>query len=273
MKRVTATHILILLVPILLALHTLSNRQVHGFRNSIRYQNTLRAPLLPKEVLTIVAGEFKGLLADFLMLEISAFIDAGEEKSEEDWKRIIYHFSQIMALDPYFSQTYRMVQAFLPWKGHVEPANELLEVARQHLTWDWYPGFFIGFNYFNELKDYAKASKYLLEASKMEGAPPLLATLGSRLAQESGQTVTAIAFLKTMLKNPDNDDVARKMLSMRLEVLEGVLLLERAIKVYENQLGRPIERLEDLVTSGILSQLPEHGESGSYGYEEGRVVF
>lgn len=273
MKSIKSRLILALVVMLHVILYAVGNYQVQSMRGSIKYKNQIDAPLLPNSAMKIIAGEFKGAMADFLLLEISAFLDAGMEKNDQDWERVSFHLSQAMVLDPYFSQTYRTVQAFLPWKGKVKAANEMLEIAKQHLPWDWYPGFYIGFNYFNELKDYPKASKYLLEASKIEGAPALLATLGARLAQKSGQTITAIAFLKTMLKNPDYDEDAKKMITMRLQVLEGVLVLERAIKTYENKFGRPIERLEDLVTSGILQQLPTHGEAGYYQYEDGRVVF
>ena len=273
MKPIKAKLILILLVPLLLALHLLSTRQVQNLRNSIEFQNSIDAPLVPNSMLKIIAGEFKGLAADFLVLEIGAFIDAGSDKSDADWERIAFHLSQAMALDPYFAQTYRMIQAFLPWKGKVKEANALLEVARQHLTWDWYPGFYIGFNYFNELKDYLNASAYITAASKIEGAPPVLATLGARLTQKSGQTVTAIGFLKTMLRNPDYDDNAKKLIEARIEVLEGVLVLERAIEAYERKFGRPIDVLEDLVTSGILIKLPVHGELGYYEYKDGKVKY
>lgn len=273
MRRLKAKTVLLSLVPLLLLAHVIAYHQVDGIRNSIAYKDTMDAPRLPNAAMKVVAGEFKGLMADFLIMEIGAFIDAGTERSEDDWKRVAFHLSQAVALDPYFIQTYRLVQAFLPPAGYVEEANELLEISRKHLPWDWYPGFFLGFNYFNELKDYAKASKYLLETARIEGAPAILGTLGARLAQKSGQTLTAIGFLKTMIGNPDYDEEARKLLAARVEVLEGVLILERAIEIYEQRFGRPIETLEDLVSSGILKKLPVHGEMGYYGYSDGKVTY
>lgn len=273
MTFIRAKYGLLLLVPLLLALHLLSTHRVQHFRNSLEYQNTINAPLLPDSVMKMVAGEFKGLAADFLLLEISAFIDAGTHKSDADWERISFHFSQVMALDPYFSQSYRMIQAFLPWKGKVEEANALLEIARQHLPWDWYPGFYIGFNYFNEFQDYAKASVYITEASKIDGAPAILATLGARLAHKSGQTVTAVGFLKTMLRNPDYDEDAKAVIEARISVLEGVLLLERAIEVYEKRFGRSIQELKDLVRAGIIKELPENKEFRQYQYKNGKVTY
>ena len=273
MKPFKSSIVLMVLVPLLMGLHVLCSYRVQHIRTSVGFQNTIDAPLLPNYAMKLIAGEFKGLVADYLLLEISAFIDAGTEKTAAEWDRIAFHFSQAMALDPYFIQTYRMIQAFLPWKGKVKEANELLEVAKRHLTWDWYPGFYIGFNYFHELKDYANASKYLIEASKIEGAPALIATLGARLAQRSGQTVAALAFLKTMKRNPDYDPNAKKMIDLRIRVLEGALVLEQAVEVYDQRFGRPIDTFDDLVSTGILQKLPDHAEAGYYRYEDGRVKF
>lgn len=275
MKPIHKKFILGILVLSLLALHGLGTRKVQEIRTSIRYQNQINAPLMPATVLKIVAGEFKGLFADYLLLEIGAFIDAGEERSDAEWERVCFHFDQCMALDPYFEQTYRMAQAYLPWRGQAEAANALLKKSARHRTWDWYPSFFIGFNYFNFLKDYAKASEYIIAASKFEDAPPVLATLGARMAQKSGQTLAALAFLKAMQHNPDYDEEAKQLIALRISVIEGALVLEKAIAAYQQRYGHDIQALEDLVTSGILKALPENPESkeGDYTYSNGKVGF
>jgi tetratricopeptide (TPR) repeat protein len=261
------------LVLSLLALHHLSTHKVNEIRTSIRYQNQLSAPLVPDTVLKIIAGEFKGAVTDYLLLEIGAFIDAGEDKNDADWERVTFHFGQCMALDPHFEQTYRMVQAFLPWKGKAEEANAFLKKAARNRPWDWYPTFFIGFNYFHFLKDYAKASENIIAASKYEDAPPVLATLGARLAQKSGQTLAALVFLKSMEHNPDYDENAKKLIALRIKVLEGALRLEKAIAAYRQRFGHDIESLQDLVASGILKELPQHAELGVYTYSDGKVRF
>lgn len=273
MKPIRKNLILGVVVLSLLSLHGLGTRKVQEIRTSVRYQNHINAPLVPSSVLKIIAGEFKGLMADYLLLEIGAFINAGEEKSDADWQRARLHFSQCMALDPYFAQTFRTVQAFLPWKGKVEEANALLEIARKHRSWDWTPGFFIGFNYFNFQKDYAKASEYFIAASKIKGAPPMLATLGARMAQKSGRTQAALVFLKAMERNPDYDESAKHMIATRIKVLEGALLLEKAVAAYRQRFGHDIESLQDLVASGILKELPQHAEFGVYTYSDGKIRF
>jgi hypothetical protein len=273
MKPIHKKFVIGIVVLSLLALHGIGTHKVQEIRTSIRYQNQISAPLLPVTVLKIIAGEFKGAVADYLLLEIGAFIDAGDERSDADWDRVTFHFGQCMALDPYFEQTYRMVQAFLPWREKTEAANALLEKAARNRPWDWYPRFYIGFNYFNFLKDYAKASENIIAASKYENAPSILATLGARLAQKSGQTLAALAFLKSMEHNPDYDEAAKQLIAVRIKVIEGALRLEKAVAAYRQRFGHDIHSLQDLVTSGILKELPQHAESRAYTYSDGKVGF
>ena len=260
-------------IAALIGLHVLCTDRIQQLRNPITFEDPIDAPLLPNSVIKILAGEFKGLAADFLIMEIGAYLDSGEESKSKDWDRIALHFSQAMALDPYFAQTYQMVQAYLPWNGRVEQGNQLLEISRQHITWDWYPSFFIGFNYFYFLKDYPNAARYLLETSKMPDAPAILATLGARFSQKSGQTQASIAFLETMLNNPEYDEEAKLLIQWRIDLLKIVLKLEAAIERYKAIYGKPIEKLDDLISAGLIESIPVHPEDGIFSFENGKLNY
>ena len=274
MKTVRKKNKLISLFIMLIVLHGVAVYNVNGIRKSIGYSDHLQAPLIPNTMLKMIAGEFKGITADFILLEISAFLNGtGEDVTQEQWGRVSYHFSQTMSLDPYFRQTYQMVQAFLPWNGRAREANELLKLSKEHLYWDWTPTYFIGFNYFYFLNDNATASKYLIEASRMPGAPAMLATLGARLSQGSGKTEAAIVFLKTMVHNPDYDENAKKLIELRISLLESVLYLENAIRVYEKKMAKKPDKLSDLIDSGIISEIPKHSEYREFGYRDGKITY
>lgn len=272
-RRLTTRLGIAALVLALLLAHGASTSRVHSYRGSIEFHDHLEAPLMPGPMLKILAGEFKGLTADFLILEIGAYMDKPRKLTSQEMDRVCFHFSQAMDLDPYFSQTYQMVQSSLPWNGKAEEANRLLAISREHLPWDWLPGFFLGFNHFYFLKNDNEAARILFETSTMDGAPALLATLAAKLSQKGGQTQASLAFLKTMRANPEYDDTARKLIQMRIDVLEAVLMLESAVQEYEARFGHPIQTLEDLVTSGIIDEIPQHAESGQFTYQNGRVGF
>lgn len=262
-----------LLIPALTASYAMSYTQVRDFRASAAWEERATPPLLPPVVMQAVAGEFKGLAADFLLLEAAAFLGERWETTQEDWDAIHALFAQSQSLDPYFKQTYYYTQAYLVWEAkRYQEAIDLLEIAKKHRPWDWYPGYYIGFDYFYFLKDNLKASNALMEASRIPNAPPLLATLGARLAQKAGQAQTAIAFLQTMYEESE-DENTRKILSLRIKALAGVLVLEKGIEKFKENFDRSPNRLEELVTAGILKELPQNPYKKPYTYEDGIIGF
>ena len=175
---------------------------------------------------------------------------------------------QALTLDPYFEQTYLMAQGNLPWKSRMAAETiELLDISRRHRPWDWRPGFYMGFDYYYFLNDYAKASEAFLEAAKVKGAPVLLPFLGARFAVKSEQTSTAIVVLKHMLDDAALSDRDRLDLKQRLAALEGVQLLENAINQYKELNHTFPPELETLVEKNIIAKLPDNPYGGSFYYD------
>lgn len=224
-------------------------------------------------LLEIWAGEFKGLLADYLLLKASVFLGGRYETTDSDREAVYTLFRQSLALDPYFFQTCYYIQGFLPWEGKKpKEAIDLLKICKKHRYWDWTPCFFIGFDYLYFLNDNLAASRYLMEGSKLPHAPLLLGMLGARLAQKGGQTESAIAFLKTMYETTDNE-TTKKQIGMRIEALTGALVLEKGIKQFKEKVGRSPNRLEELLTAGILKELPQNPYKKPYTYKSGIIEF
>ena len=226
-------------------------------------------------LLKIAAGEFKGLLADYLLLKASTFLGGRYHTTDSDREAVCTLFRQSLALDPYFFQTCYYIQGYLPWEGKMpEKAIELLEICKNHRYWDWNPCFFIGFDYFYFFHDNLAASKYLMEGARRPHAPLLLGMLGARLAQKGGQTETAIIFLKSMYETSD-DEATKQQIGLRIEALNGVLTLEKGIEQFKEQCGRPPKNLEELVTEGILKKLPSNPYQAPYTYEieNGQIEF
>ncbi len=219
------------------------------------------------------AGEFEGIVADYILLEAATFIGSNVKPTPEDWEAISLLFKQTMVLDPHFRQTYYLIQATLPWETpKIDLTIELLTTSKQHRPWDWVPGFFIGFDYFFFLKDNLTASKYLMEASRVPDAPVLLTTFAARLAQKAGQTQTAITFLKTMYENTADEGI-KKTIEERIKAFTGVLILEKGVEEFNQRFGRPPNVLEELVTRRILEKLPQNPYNKLYTYENGLIGF
>jgi hypothetical protein len=225
------------------------------------------ASQLPPEVIRALAGEFKGIVANYLLLEAATAIGAQNKQTTEDWEAISRLFEQSMALDPHFKQTYYLIQATLPWETQqYDLTIELLNTSKKHRPRDWLPVFFIGFDYFYFLKDNLNGSKYLMEASKKPGASPFLGLLGARLSQKGGQTKAGITFLKAMYENEKNEDI-KKQIKQRMDALEGVLVLEKAIEKFTLKFDRSPKKLNELIATGILTAMPENPYSDTYFYD------
>lgn len=249
--------------------------KMNGYRSGNDMPERASALMVSPELLQLAAGEFSGVLADYLLLKASIFLGGRYTSTKEDWMAVYVLFKQSLALDPYFFLTCFYTQANLPWRPDMtEKAIELLKISSTHRDWDWQPDFYIGFDYYYHLSDNLSGSKYLMAASKKPGAPPLLGLLGARLAQKEGQTNAGITFLKAMHANEENER-KKDQIQQRINALEGVLILEKAVETFRQKTNRPPKDLDELVATGILSSLPEnpYGEGYIYNPETGTIAY
>lgn len=239
----------------------------------------------PPYVLKALAGEFKGLVADLIVLEVGAQL--GTElvrdpkggyrtvKKQYDWDGIGRLFASSQALDPSFQQTFVMAQGWLPWEppGMLNETQQILQTAANNRPWDWQPRHMMGFNMYYFLNKPGEAGKLFLEAAKTPYAPPFLAILGARLAQKGGQTEAAIGVMKSMLADKKTEEPGYADMVERLHALEGVLVLERAAQQYERTTGQKPQELDDLTSSGILAALPENPYNLPYCLDENGGIY
>lgn len=241
---------------------------------------------LPPVMLLALAGEFKGLMADYLTLEVGAQL--GTElvrkpegglrvvKKQYDWPSIHRLFIASQALDPSFAQTYIVAQGWLPWEpaGMVAEAQEILKTAVRNRPWDWQPAHSMGFNTYYFLNQPGEAGKIFLKAAKTPNAPPFLSILGARLAQKGGETEAAIIIMKSMLADKNPEEPGYTDMIDRLQALEGVRVIEQASNSYEKTLGRKPSSLYELTASGLLTALPPNPYNLDYCIDkEGFIYF
>jgi hypothetical protein len=240
---------------------------------------------LPPMALLAVAGEFKGLMADYLTMEAGAQLgtqlirkpEGGFQtvKKEYDWPNIHRIFVASQTLDPSFAQTYIVAQGWLPW----EPANmvaetqEILKIAAKNRPWDWQPSHTLGFNTYYFLKQSGEAGKIFLEAAKIPNAPSFLTILGARLAQKGGETETAITIMKSMFADKNPEEPGYTDMVDRLHALEGVLVIEQALNKYKKTMGRKPSSLTELTASGILPVLPLNPYNLEYCMDTAGIIY
>ncbi len=240
---------------------------------------------LSPDLLSFIAGEFKGMAASYLTLDAGARIgtkvirknDGGYRAVKENinWNTIHKLLTLSQHLDPRFQQTFIIAQGNLPWDANMTmETNQILQTASDSRQWDWQPLHFIAFNTYYFFNNPGKAGKIMLQAGKRQNAPSFLAILGSRLAQKGNETRSAIMLLQSIIGNKSEDDQEYINLRKRLQALEGSLVIEKGVATYHFQHNKFPENVTELVENGILPKLPPNSYNVAYCIDkDGKIYF
>lgn len=270
-KVLISSALALFLVPMYLSLHQTSWRQRAEVR---RHQPP--GYTLPSAFSRVLAFGYQGLLSDFEFLQAMTFFGGrsveGQSMTDADWDFFTRSLDVVTDLDPYFLDPYVLGEGLLVWDAQrFEQANALLEKGIRHRTWDWQLPFYVGFNHFYFLRDYATGGRYVMQAAELPGSPAYLKKLGARLAYYGGQSKTALLFLKQMIAETRSETLKQSM-AKRLLALEKAVEIETALEKFRAEQGKDVSDLNELVATGYLPVLPEDPYGGEWGIlKNGRV--
>lgn len=232
-----------------------------------------RAPLpvfppqsLPAPVLKIVSGGHYEVAAQNLYYKTMFY---NELRAEEGNHRIDHETTSTLLdiatqLDPYNMDCYYYGQALLADQtAFVRPLNTMLLRGTKYRTWDHYPPWFLGSNYYYTLHDKATAGKYFAEAARRRPDVTLFTTFAARSLHEGANTEMAVQVLREMLHHAKSPLVAEPIKN-RLLAFETVLFLRQALKRYHKHLNKTAQKLEDLVNANILKDIPPDPYGGHF---------
>jgi len=271
MKKHTVNHIVIGITLICFYVVTYGSLlQRHTNSEAYKQHHNFGMWNLPPTALLAIVGEFRGIVADYLTLEIGAVLGTKVLRKHgggfkvvkrfRNWPMINQMFVASQVLDPAFAQTFMVAQGWLPWApaNMVEETQKILETAARSRPWDWRPNHAIGFNTYFFLKNPGEAGRIYLKTAKIPNAPQFLSIIGARLAQENGETKAAIALLKSMLVDQKKHVPGFADMMDRLHALEGVLVIEEAVARYEKNKGSKPISFDELIASGAISSMPKN---------------
>lgn len=236
-------------------------------RKTIRMEE-VKGITLPPAIVKLFSLEFRNIAADYLFVRASQFyggrVDTIADATVEDWQWLYRNIDLVTELDPYFQDPYYMGNAFLAWDaGMVKEANVLLHKATKARYWDWNFPFHLGFNNFYFLGDNKTGAEYLRVASQRPGAWDFLTTLAARLYYMEGKTAVARAFMEKMWEN-ESDPKRKEFYMARLDALNKIFFLEKAVDVYESLTGIPLGELKTLVKTKIIRDIPRDPYGGYF---------
>lgn len=222
---------------------------------------------LPKgEYLKVAVLGYRQMAADLIWLQ--AVQHLGARKGSEEGYRWAYHAVDVVTdLDPQFWFAYLAAGTILGLHaGMPERSVAILTKGMRHNPTVWQLPFFAGYDYFFELHDPTMAAKYFRIAAELPGSPAYLPKLAARMTVQAGDPDAALEFLER-LYHQMADERLREGLAYRMKevtVERDIKILEEAVRRYQARAGKLPNRLEDLVASGLLMNIPQEPLGGSY---------
>ncbi len=213
--------------------------------------------LLDGEALKIASVGYEHVVADLVWLR-AIQVWGDRQVTQDDYNWTYRALDIVTTLDPKFADAYLAGGLVLTIIAeHVDQSNKILKKGISSNVKDWKIPFFIGFNYFNFLRDYEAAAVYIEMATKLPGHPPWLPLLAARLHVQANSPQVALELLGRIYENTGDSSLKEKLEMRMKEVIieQDLLALERAIDSYQRQFGVLPESLERLVEIGILDDI------------------
>lgn len=212
-------------------------------------------------VVDVASLGFDALLADYYWLQAVQVAGAADVIREDTASHLGRLVDVVTTLNPHVDHPYRFAAVWLNHsREQVLEANGLLERAIAHHPEDWRNYFYLGFNHFYYLGDFAAAAEALEAAVLRPGSPAYLPRLVARLKSEQGDIDVAAVFLRQLMQETDDEaEIARLASALdEIEIESKARHLDRARAAFRQLVGRDIESVDELVRPPhrMLEKLP-----------------
>ena len=239
------------------------------YLNHYRYSGDITEEMMyfPSGRLTEVASVgFESLTS--VMLWLRGIQYYGAHKRTDQYYLLAEHiFQTITDLDPNFISAYRF-GAFVISQDMGQPAGgaELLRKGIRHNYDSWELLFDLGFLYFVDLDDGAKAAHYFNMASRLPDSPEIAKRFSAFAYKQTGNYTVARKLWEEIYGSTTNQamkDNAEYALRM-LDLDESVARLNQAADRYEESRGVRPASVGHLVSAGLVRAVPEGPFGGGY---------
>ncbi|HUK66157.1 MAG TPA: tetratricopeptide repeat protein [Anaeromyxobacteraceae bacterium] len=207
----------------------------------------------------------RGLMSDIYWLTAVQYI-GDKDADARGWDKLLPLLDLVTDLDPRHGYAYQTGGIVLSAAGRIADSNAiLLKGLSKGPDWWTFP-YYLAFNYWFYLGDYAEGARYAEIAARRPGASANISHLAVSLASKSGTPEDAIALILELRQTvKDRSTLARLDEQLKLAVLErDAQQLEQAAKAYEARFGLPLPDLEALVTYGLVPAIPPDPFGGRY---------
>lgn len=254
-QRITTIAGILLIACLTVSIFTL--RELDRLRAGATLEEVLYIPS-PKLVKRLSLG-YDGLLADVYWTRAVQYFGSHHHARAHNYGLLAPLLEITTALDPHLTVAYEFGANFLAPKppnggGMPERAIELEEFGIRNNPDDWQLYYDLGFIYYMELKDYAKAADAFARGSRVPGAHPFLKIMAAQMAQHGGELEMArLLWATTYQSTQDYNVKANASAHLRaLKVDEDVTALERLASMYREKYGHFPSNISELQTAGMI---------------------
>lgn len=265
-----------LLLAALLTASAVLVRQVDRVRGDEPLQEVLYIPS-PTVVRRMSLG-YSGLLADIYWTRVVQYFGTKHRANAKQYLILEPLLEMTTTLDPKLLPAYEFGSVFLAQKppegaGNPLAAARLVEKGIRENPQSWRLYYDLGYIYWLELKDPAKAADAFERGSKVPGAHPWMRVMAAALAAHAGETETAIYMWTNILNSTEDAELrANGMNRLRcLRVDSEVKLLQDRVDEFTRQNGRLPGGWEELISAGMLRRTPVDPKGNAYQLVGGRV--
>jgi tetratricopeptide (TPR) repeat protein len=250
--------------------------------DQIRPQATLEEVLYissPK-VLKRASLGYEGLLADIYWTRAVQYFGYRHYNNATNYNLLAPLLEITTALDPHLVPAYHFGASFLapapPWgAGEPDRAIQLMEYGIQNNPNEWHLYYDLGFVYYMDLKNYAKASQAFDQGSQVPGSHPFLKILAAQMAAHAGEYETSRT-LWTATYESSHDSLIRQNAIDHLRALkvdEDVTNLQAAVTRFGERTGRLPSSFTELLAAEGLRGVPVDPDGNPYRFtREGRIL-
>ena len=267
-RRVTTVASILLLLS--LASSVLLLRRLDQVRASATLEDVLYFSS-PKLVKRLSLG-YDGLLADIYWTRAVQYFGSRQvTRTASDYNLLAPLLEITTALDPKLIVAYEFGANFLGPKppegaGQPDKAIALLEGGIRNNPDDWKLYYDLGFFYYMDLKDSARAAETFDRGTKVPKAHPFLRVLAAQMAQHAGEIQTARMLWQATYATTTDDQIRQNAVEhlRALQVDESITKLEEMVAQYEQQTGVTPSSFNVMIGAGILRGVPVDPDGKPY---------
>ncbi len=223
------------------------------------------------KVLRRMSLGYTGLLADIYWTRAVQYFGQQHHNDSRDFRLLAPLLEVTTELDPRLLPAYEFGANFLAPKppggaGLPGAALALMKYGIEHNPNQWRLYYNLGFLYYTELKDYAKAADAFAQGAKLPVTNEYMPILAARMAQHAGEFDTARMLWFTTYQSTKEAEIRENAVAhlLALQVDEDVTRLEQVVEKYRLQTGRLPASLGDLERAGFIHGTPADPKGHAY---------